>query len=315
VERAAGRQAARVRGLAGNGQQRRVGDIVDAWHRTQQCLGVRVTRRLQHLADATELDHPAAVHHGHAVGDASHDAEVVGDQHHRHVLVALQLGEQREDLRLDRHVERRGRLVGDQHHRVAGERHRDHHALAHAAGELVRILVEPPLGVGDVHAVQQRERPGARLGSRHLLVPDQRLGDLLADLHVRRQRGHRVLEDHREARPAHLVELGRRPAEQLASLEARGASDLGVRGQQPHHGEEALALARTRLAHDADALAGLHAQREVIDRRDVAVGRAEAHRQRIDLEHGTHRRGDPRWARRLSGHGDRGHRAARRRGN
>ncbi len=43
-----------------------------------------------------------------------------------------------QDLRLHHHVERGRRLVGEQHLRVAGERHRDRRALAHAAGELVR---------------------------------------------------------------------------------------------------------------------------------------------------------------------------------
>ena len=52
------------------------------------------------------------------------------------------LAQQVEDPGLDRHVERGRRLVGDQHLRVARERHRDHHALPHAAGELVRVLVE-----------------------------------------------------------------------------------------------------------------------------------------------------------------------------
>ena len=50
------------------------------------------------------------------------------------------LSHQREDLRLDRDVERRRRLVGDQQQRIAGQRHGDHHALAHAAGQLVRIV-------------------------------------------------------------------------------------------------------------------------------------------------------------------------------
>ena len=54
--------------------------------------------------------------------------------------LALELGEQVHDLRLHRHVERRGRLVGDQHLRVQRQRHRDHDALAHAAGELVRVV-------------------------------------------------------------------------------------------------------------------------------------------------------------------------------
>ena len=55
----------------------------------------------------------------------------------------LQVGEQVEDLRLDGDVERGGRLVGDQQLRVVGQRHRDHGALPHAAGELVRVLVDP----------------------------------------------------------------------------------------------------------------------------------------------------------------------------
>jgi hypothetical protein len=45
----------------------------------------------------------------------------------------LQLAHQVEDLRLNRHIERRGRFVGDQQIGLAGEGHRDHHALPHAA--------------------------------------------------------------------------------------------------------------------------------------------------------------------------------------
>ncbi len=44
-----------------------------------------------------------------------------------------------EDLRLHGHVEGGRRLVGDQDGGVAGERHRDQHALALAARELVGI--------------------------------------------------------------------------------------------------------------------------------------------------------------------------------
>ena len=50
-----------------------------------------------------------------------------------------------EDLRLHGDVERGGRLVGDQQVGLVGERHRDHHALALAAGELMRIAREPRL--------------------------------------------------------------------------------------------------------------------------------------------------------------------------
>ena len=56
-----------------------------------------------------------------------------------------QLADQLQNLRLDRDVERGGRLVGDQELGRAGERHRDHDALALAAGELVRIIPDPLL--------------------------------------------------------------------------------------------------------------------------------------------------------------------------
>ena len=56
---------------------------------------------------------------------------------------------QLQDLRLHRDVERRGRLVGDQQIGLVGERHGDHHALALAAGKLVRIAAEPALRLGN----------------------------------------------------------------------------------------------------------------------------------------------------------------------
>ena len=46
---------------------------------------------------------------------------------------------------------------------IAGQRHRDHHALAHAAGELVRIFVDALFGRGDVDAAQQLDGALARL--------------------------------------------------------------------------------------------------------------------------------------------------------
>ena len=68
--------------------------------------------------------------------------QIVRDQQQRHAALALQPQQQREHLRLHGDVERGRRLVGDQQARVAGDRHRDHHALRHAARQLVRIGVE-----------------------------------------------------------------------------------------------------------------------------------------------------------------------------
>ena len=60
------------------------------------------------------FDEGSGVHDGHLVGVAGNDAEVVGDQDHRHPRVAPQPIEQVEDLALDGHVERGRGLVGDE---------------------------------------------------------------------------------------------------------------------------------------------------------------------------------------------------------
>ena len=63
----------------------------------------------------------------------AHDREVVADEDIAHAVVALQLGQQREHLLLDRDVERRGRLVEHQHLRPQHHRAGDRDALALAA--------------------------------------------------------------------------------------------------------------------------------------------------------------------------------------
>ena len=75
---------------------------------------------------------------------------------------ALQLLEKLEDLRLHGHVERGRRLVGDQQVGLVGERHRDHHALALAARELMRVAGEPARRIGDADLAQELDDARAR---------------------------------------------------------------------------------------------------------------------------------------------------------
>ena len=92
---------------------------------------------------------------------------------------AVMRGQQVHHRLLRRDVEAGGRLVGDQQGRLAGDRHRDHDALAHAARQFVRIGVEPLFGIADQHGLQQVERLRARLGTRELAVGRQHVDDLL----------------------------------------------------------------------------------------------------------------------------------------
>ena len=68
--------------------------------------------------------------------------------------------EQFEDLRLHRDVERGRRLVGDEEVGTIGERHRDHHPLALAAGKLMRIGAEARGGIGECRPRSAAPRPG-----------------------------------------------------------------------------------------------------------------------------------------------------------
>ena len=79
------------------------------------------------------LDNAPRVHDGDSVRRSGDDAEIVGDEQQREIERGLHLAQQVEDLRLDRHIERRRRFVGDDERGAAGQRHCDQHALPHPA--------------------------------------------------------------------------------------------------------------------------------------------------------------------------------------
>ena len=129
---------------------------------------VRVARIVQHLRRLALLDEPAGVEHADAVAHLRDHAEVVADEEHRGLQLRLQPCDEVEHLRLDRRVEARRRLVEDQQRRILGERHRDHDALLHPAGELVRIALHHRARIGDLH---ERAAPRGALERLRLRVP------------------------------------------------------------------------------------------------------------------------------------------------
>ena len=112
---------------------------------------------------------------------------------------ATSVAQEIEDLRLDRDVQRCRRLVGDQQLRLARERHRDHRALAHAARELVRIVLQPRSRARDADLLEQLDaRASAAFRRLTSKCAVERLADLPPDREHRVQARHRVLEDHRD---------------------------------------------------------------------------------------------------------------------
>ena len=217
-----------------------------------------------HLRRRPLLDHHAALHDRHPVGEAAHQVQVVRDQQERHARLRAQVFEQLQDLQADRGVERRGRLVGDEELRIAGERHGDHRALALPAGELMRIAARAPLGIVDPHAAHCPDGLGPGLRPAQFAVQLDRLDDLVADRIDRVQRGHRLLEDHRDVAPPQLAQLlgghfqDLLPVEQNLPGQAR-ALDQAQRRERSHR------LAGSRLADQRQLLPGVEREAHPVD--------------------------------------------------
>ena len=202
------------------------GAAVEAGDRAEQADGVGVLRVGKEFIDRRALDDLAGIHHGDLVADFGNDAEIVGDQDDGRAARGLQFAHQIEDLRLQRDVERGGRLVRDQQARIAGERDSDHHALAHAAGKLVRIFVDALFRRGDVDAAQQLDRALPRLPRRAAAMAQNGLDDLVADGQARIERGHRLLKDHRQPVASQIAQRLVGNIEQVKAVEADRARNF-----------------------------------------------------------------------------------------
>src|SRR4051794_3586129 len=83
----------------------------------------------------------AEVHNSDAIRNMPHDCEIVRDEKISETKARLKVFEQVDDLRLDRDIECRHRLVAYDERRLHRERSRNAHALALPARELVRIAL------------------------------------------------------------------------------------------------------------------------------------------------------------------------------
>ena len=193
----------------------------------------------------------AEVHDRDPVADVLDDAHVVGDEQVGQAELALEVLQQVEDLRLDRHVERRDRLVADDEVGLEDERPGDPDALALAAGELVRIAPR---------VVRLRGRPGpssrATFARRSAALPSswmRRPSPMLSPIGVRGSSDRvRVLEDDLHPPPVRLERRALRAGVMsVPSKLDRAGGRLDEPQEQPADGR----LAAARLADEAERLA------------------------------------------------------------
>ena len=178
------------------------------------------------------------------------------DQDQRRVLLGDELAEKIEDLRLDRHVERGGRLVCNQQLRLTRERHRDHRALAHSARELVRVVAKPRPGARNADAVDELRSPCLCVLPVQAEMRLERFANLPSDRQHGIERRHRVLEDHRDLTPADPAENAIRLPKKIAAGEhGLAATHTAISRQKAEYRKRCDALPAAGLSDDAQRLA------------------------------------------------------------
>ncbi len=122
-----------------------------------------MARAAQHLAGRSIFDLLAGIEHGNVVADVRREPKVVGDEQHRRLMLTPLFGKQSQHIELAHHVERRGRFVGHDQRRIGDEGHRDQHALALPARQLVRIAVQHVVGFWQMHRIELLQHVRATL--------------------------------------------------------------------------------------------------------------------------------------------------------
>ena len=212
---------------------------------------------------------------------------VVGDEEIGQAELLLQVLQQVDHLGLDRHVERRHRLVADDQLGLDGERAGDADALALAAREFVREAVHV-VGLQADRLEQLRRRglpsPSASVASLWMVSASPMIAPTFMP---RVQRGVGVLEDdlHVAAQRTQVVAVH---APDVGALEP----DLARAGlDQPQDAAAGRRLAAARFAHQAQGLALADVEADAVDgvnlvdgaREDAALDR-EVLAQVADLE-------------------------------
>ena len=211
---------------------------IHRWTAGQKPLGIGMLRMVEDFLHRAAFQYLSVVHHGHIVGNLGHHTQVVGDENHAHAGLGLQLAQQFQDFKLHRHVQSRSRLVSDEELGVAGDGHRNHYALLLSSRKFVGIAVIDGLGARQHHLLEEVD--DALLGGcfAYLFMLQNHLSHLKAAFIHGIQRGHRLLENHRDAFTSHLSHLAFAVVFYLFpfNLDAVGLNMACLFVQQPHNG-------------------------------------------------------------------------------
>jgi len=241
---------------------------VGAWHCRQQGLGVGVFRLTVNARRSRKFHDVAQVHHGDAVADILDYGQVVRHEEISQGEGLLQVVQQVEHLRLDRHVQRRDRFVADDQFRAQRQGAGDPDPLTLTAGECVWVAVHVLNPQPDQFQEFARAMPQFLAAGQP--VHDQRLGHDLHHRHARVQRRVRILEDdlHLSPKGDHLPAGQMRDVHHLPVqpvVHRAGGRRVLPQDQAPEGG-----LAAARLAHQPQRLPLSYEEADAVHRPNVA---------------------------------------------
>jgi len=156
---------------------------------------VRVKGIPVELVARRHLYEVAEVHHADAIGEVADHGEVVGDEEVGKAALLLEAVEEVYDLGLDRDVQSRNGLVGDDEARFYGEGASDANPLPLSTGKFVGKAVR--MLARETHSLEQRVNALAALRRGFGKPVDvDAFGDDVQHHHPRVQRSVRILKDH-----------------------------------------------------------------------------------------------------------------------
>ena len=257
--------------------------------RAQEALGIGVARRVEDLPAGADLDDLAEVHYRDAIRHVPHHRQLVRDEQHGQPELVAQVLQQVQDLRLDRNVERRHRLIQHQEARPHGECPREADPLALPAAEGAGAA-RGVLG-GEPDDAQQPSHLGLDLIVGADGVEAQDLGQRAADGEAWIERGIRILEDHLHV-PAKRLQLARAERSEVLAHEPDAPAGRSI---QPQQRASERRLAAAALADQTERLVppdgeadtvhcADHGPRPPPDDIGEAAPRGERHREVLDLD-------------------------------
>ena len=97
-------------------------------------------RILKYLSCRCILNDHTCIHDHDLICHLCYNTHIVSDQHNGDSGFFFHFLHKLHDLGLNSHIQRSGRLIGNNKRWILGQSHSDHHTLTHTTGQLMRIF-------------------------------------------------------------------------------------------------------------------------------------------------------------------------------